>query len=517
MGNSLRTGHPFSRHRSVRLAPRLTRRLVVTLLLLSLTGIARAQALTAQEKALHVLNRLGYGPAPGDMENVTRMGPQRYIEQQLHPERIALPPQLLAKLDSLPTTRMNATQLYVQYGPPSFPPKDATQEEKTAAQQRAGKEITPQAHLARLWQASESPRQLQEVMTEFWFNHFNVFEGKEWVRYWEADYEKNALRPNALGNFRQLLGAVAHHPAMLYYLDNWLSSGVNTPEAKGRFKGLNENYARELMELHTLGVNGGYTQDDVIALARLLSGWTIDEKGMREGLSPFVFNPRRHDGAPKVFLGQRISGGGEQDAERALDILAASPATARFISTKLVRYFVSDQPDPHLVEQLSRRFLDTHGDIRAVLQSLFDSPSFWDRNNYQSQFKTPYQYVLSSLRASGLPILNQKPVEGILNQLGMPLYGWLTPEGYQFSEAAWLSPDALLRRINFASGLGNGKSPIARPDGAPANNFPAAIDPRQLMLTLAPTLSADRMEKILAAPTNLQTALILGGPDFMKR
>ncbi len=303
-------------------------------------------------------------------------------------------------------------------------------------------------------------------MTEFWFNHFNVFEGKEWVRYWNGEYEKNAIRPNALGNFRQLLGAVAHHPAMLYYLDNWLSSGVNTPQAKGRFKGLNENYARELMELHTLGVNGGYTQADVIALARILSGWTIDARDMKEGYgdASFIFNPRRHDMGEKQFLGKTIYPSGQQEGETALDMLARHPAAARFISTKLVQYFVSDQPDPQLVNQLAERFLASDGNIKAVLRVLFDSPQFWARKNYQSQFKTPYQYVVSSLRATATPVINGKPVTGTLYQFGMPLYNWLTPEGYKYSEDAWLNPDALLRRINFVNGLSNGKSPIARPE-----------------------------------------------------
>ncbi|MGS0743513.1 DUF1800 domain-containing protein, partial [Glaciimonas sp. GG7] len=429
---------------------------------------------------------------------------------------------LVEQLASLPTWQLTTTQLYQQYGPPSFPPNTATPEEKNQARQRANKEITFQTHEARLWQATESPRQLQEVMTEFWFNHFNVFEGKEWVRYWTGEYEKNVVRPNALGNFRQLLGAVAHHPAMLYYLDNWLSSGVNTPQAKGRFKGLNENYGRELLELHTLGVNGGYTQADVIALARILSGWTIAAKEMKndtdDALPTFIFNPRRHDIGDKVFLGQTIKGvkgpGGQQEGEQALDILARQPATARFISTKLVQYFVSDQPDPILVEKLTQRFLSSNGDIKAVLSSLFDSPQFWSRANYQTQFKTPYQFVVSALRAGDIPVVNIKPVDNTLMQLGQPLYGWLTPDGYTFSEQAWLNPDGLLRRINFVSSLSNGKSPITQTQ-PPANNAP--LDPQQLIQTLSPLLDQHSMATIAAAPANLQPGMILGGPDFMKR
>ncbi|AIY40809.1 putative signal peptide protein [Collimonas arenae] len=503
--------------------------LAMTLALSCASVIAQAQTaqmpLNDSEKALHVLNRLAYGPRPGDVDTVRHMGVKRYIDQQLRPDSLPLPEALSNQLSTLPTYQLNATQLYQQYGPPSFPPNSATPEEKNMARQRANKDITPQVHFARLWQATESPRQLQEVMSEFWFNHFNVFEGKDWVRYWNGEYERDVLRPNALGNFRQLLGSVAHHPAMLYYLDNWLSSGVNTPEAKGRFKGLNENYGRELLELHTMGVDSGYTQADVISLARILTGWTIDEKGMKDGQAAFVFNPRRHDFGDKVFLGQTIKGSGEQEGEQALDILARHPATAHFIAIKLVQYFVSDKPEPALTEKLARRFLATNGDIKAVLRTLFDSQEFWARSNYQTQFKTPYQYVVSSLRATATPVLNYKPIDGVLNQLGQPMYGWLTPEGYKFSEEAWLNPDALLRRINFVNGLSNGKSPIARaetpplpPGSPPPVPLPTTpVDPQQLMQTLSPALAPHSLAAITAAPPNLQVGLILGGPDFMKR
>ncbi|MCS6762827.1 MAG: DUF1800 family protein [Candidatus Protistobacter heckmanni] len=198
---------------------------------------------------MHVLNRLAYGPGPGDVDVVTSMGAKRYIEEQPNPARIPFPEPLAQRLGGLRTLNMTATELYMDYGPPSFPPQDASESDKRAARQRAAREIMPDAHQQRLWLATESPRQLEQVMTEFWFNHFNVFEGKDWVRYWTADYENRAIRPYAMGNFRALLGAVAHHPAMLYYLDNWLSSGDRAPGSKGRFKGLNENYARELLEL----------------------------------------------------------------------------------------------------------------------------------------------------------------------------------------------------------------------------------------------------------------------------
>ena len=510
---------PFLRPFYRTISPAALRRQCLLVLFACCAASAIGADLSPQERALHVLDRLAYGPRPGDLEQVEKIGVNRYIDQQLHPDRIPLPPDLQARLDTLPGLQMTPAQLFVDYGPPSID-KEAGKEEKQAARQRAARELTPQFHQARLLQATESPRQLQEVMTEFWANHFNVFEGKEWVRYWIGDYEKNAIRPYALGNFRDLLGAVAHHPAMLYYLDNWLSSGVGTPGARGRVKGLNENYARELMELHTLGVDGGYQQADVITLARILSGWTIDVNAMKGGAAPFSFNARRHDAAPKVFLGKPLTGAsGYQEGEAALDILANHPSTARFISTQLVQYFVADKPDPALVQKLSQKFLATRGDIRAVLQTLFDSPQFWSRANYQTQFKTPYQFVVSALRATATPVVNAKPVNGALGQFGMPLYGWLTPEGYKYSQEAWLNPDALLRRINFAGGLVNGKSPIARAEGAPppSNADARPADPQQLLATLGPAIAPDNAAKIAGAPANLQAGLILGSPDFMKR
>lgn len=482
------------------------------------TPVGNNMPLSDQERALHVLNRLGYGPRPGDLEQVERMGVKRYIDQQLHPERIALPEDLQARLAALPALTLSATQLFVDYGPPSVE-RVTSKEEQQAARLRATQELTPQVYLARLLQATESPRQLEEVMTEFWVNHFNVFEGKEWVRYWVGDYEKNAIRPYALGNFRELLGAVAHHPAMLYYLDNWLSSGAGTPGARGRFKGLNENYARELMELHTMGVDGGYQQADVITLARILSGWTIDVDAMKAGAAPFRFVAQRHDNDPKVFLGKPLQASGYQEGEAALDILANHPSTARFISTQLVEFFVSDQPDPALVNKLSQKFLATHGDIRAVLQTLFDSAQFWARSNYQTQFKTPYQFVVSALRAGNVQVRNPKPVNNELVQAGMPLYGWLTPDGYKYSQAAWLNPGALLRRISFAGNLATGKSPIARAEGTPtpSNAEATPLDPPSLLRALGPAITPQAIAQIDAAPENQRAGLILGSPDFMKR
>jgi len=502
----------------------------------AVAALPSSAPLSAQERALHVLDRIAYGPRPGDLERVARIGAERYIAEQLDPERIPMPDALKAKLAALPTYSMDQGRLFVLYGPPSFPSKSQGQEALKAAHARA-REIVRDAHRARLWRAVESPRQLEEVMTEFWFNHFNVFEGKEWDRYWTGNFERTAIRPNALGSFRELLGAVAHHPAMLYYLDNWLSSGADAPAARGRFKGLNENYARELLELHTLGVNGGYTQDDVIALARILTGWTIDVPGMKAGRTAgFLFAEKRHDFGNKVLLGKSIQASGEAEGERALDMLAAHPSTARFVSAKLAQYFIADVPNPELVDRLAQRFSATRGNIRAVLETLFQSPEFWARENYQAKFKTPYQYIVSALRASDLPVLNTRPIEGALAQLGMPLYGWPTPDGYKNTPAAWLNPDAMVRRINFATVIGSGRSPVSRPEPAfePVRETrseglppragegedraaPAPIDAAMLQTTLGPALSSGTRAAVAAAPPGLRAAMILGGPDFMRR
>ncbi len=321
-----------------------------------------------------------------------------------------------------------------------------------------------QAVQARLWRAVESPRQLQEVMVDFWYNHFNVFAAKGLDHLWVGAYEEQAIRPYALGRFRDLLGATAHHPAMLFYLDNWQNTAPNSPGVRGKQQGLNENYARELMELHTLGVDGGYTQEDVIALARILTGWGLGRpRGRDINKGGFFFDPKRHDFSDKVFLGQTIHGSGVAEGEEALDILARNPATARHISFELAQYFVADEPPSALVERLRKRFLDTDGDIRAVLDTLFHSPEFWDQKYYGNKFKTPYQYVVSAVRATDMKVVNVRPLYGMLMQLGMPLYGCLTPDGYKNTRDAWLNPDAMTRRIGFATALASGRLPLGQP------------------------------------------------------
>lgn len=501
----------------------------------------------SDERALHVLNRLAYGPKPGDIEMVSRMGVERYIDAQLHPESISLPNDVAARLSALPAIGMGAGEALSQFQHARQATNVSTQNNDSAAEEVQRKTaqqliqgMTKQAAEARLIRAIDSPRQLEEVMVDFWFNHFNIFAGKGLDRALVASYERDAIRPYALGNFRDLLGATAKHPAMLFYLDNWMSVApgfqANTRRATAataaaaKVNGLNENYARELMELHTLGVDGGYSQQDVTELARMLTGWTFVPREMMRSAETFHFEPRRHDNGDKQWLGHRIAPNGRNEGEYALDILAEHPATARHISFQLAQYFVADKPSPELVLRLTRRFSETHGDIRAVLTTLFASPEFWSRTAIGSKFKTPYQYVVSSVRATNATVTNFKPLLGTLIQLGMPLYGCQTPDGYKNTEEAWLNPDALTRRINFATVLASGKLPLAKPEETQTDTTAtnqaarvdkdrwmlAPVDAAQLSSTLGSSLSEHTRDAVASAQPALRAALVLGSPDFMR-
>ena len=357
-------------------------------------------------------------------------------------------------------------------------------------------------------------------MVDFWYNHFNVFAGKGLDRVLVGSYEdRPQFGPYALGRFRDLLGATAKHPAMLYYLDNWQNTAPNSPAARGRQSGLNENYARELMELHTLGVDGGYTQQDVISLAKVLTGWGLRRAGQGAGdKTGFYFDPKRHDSSDKVFLGQTIKGGGIEEGEQALDILAKHPATAKHISYQLAQYFVADRPPQALVDRLSQRYLATDGNIREVLNTLFHSPEFWDTQSFNAKFKTPYQYVVSAVRATGMEIKPQA-IATTLQQLGMPLYGCPTPDGYKNTEAAWLNPDAMTRRVSFATAIASGKMPGGGGAGGKGVALSASTpaDAVQLVKTLGDRFSEQTRQTIAANPPQLRAALILGSPEFMRR
>ena len=309
-----------------------------------------------------------------------------------------------------------------------------------------------------------SQRQLQAVMTDFWLNHFNVYLKKgQFAPWYLVDYQQNVIAPHAMGKFEDLLVATAKSPAMLFYLDNHSSIGPHSfaaeraqmnPAAKNRDPGLNENYARELMELHTLGVDGGYTQKDVTEVAKVFTGWTIEEP--RQG-SGFTFNERRHEPGPKFVLGHTIQESGEQEGLAVLHQLASSPETAHHLSQQLAERFVSDTPPPALVDRMAKTYLHTDGDIRQVLRTMFTSPEFWSREAYRAKVKTPEEFVLSAVRATGGEVERPAIVLNAMNQLGMPFYGCQTPNGYSWAAGAWVNSGDLLTRINIALALAGHK------------------------------------------------------------
>ena len=314
----------------------------------------------------------------------------------------------------------------------------------------------------RLARDIDSSAQLEEVMTDFWLNHFNVFLHKnDETPYYLVSYERDAIRPRALGKFEDLLEATAHSPAMLLYLDNAGSMGPDSPAAehaarngKNNREGINENYARELMELHTLGVNGGYSQKDVVQVARVFTGWTV-ERPQRGG--GFIFNENRHEPGTKVVFGKKIKERGEREGEQVLHMLAASPATAHFLSRELAERFVSDDPPQPLVDRMAHSYMKSGGDISAVLRTMFHSPEFWSGENFRGKVKTPLEYVVSAVRASDARIDDLLPLVRALQGMGMPLYGAVPPTGYSWQSSAWVSSGALVSRMNFALMLAEDK------------------------------------------------------------
>jgi uncharacterized protein (DUF1800 family) len=543
-----------------------TTSMIVFALVLLAGSPVQAAGLTRDQQAVHVLNRLGYGPKPGDIERVRQMGVERYIDSQLHPEAIPLPEDLSQRLHGLETANRSAVDSIREFNELR---KEVRNEEEGAKQRRRMElgRMNRETAEARLLRAIDSPRQLEEVMVDFWFNHFNVFAGKGIDRALIASYERDAIRPYVFGSFRELLGATAKHPAMLFYLDNYLSTsnefGAEQAKkgAKGQARGLNENYARELMELHTLGVDGGYTQKDVTELARMLTGWTFEPRRMARFNETFRFDPQRHDPGSKTWLGRTVAGDGQQEGEMALDVLAVHPATAHHVSYQLAQYFVSDAPPAALVERMSQTWIATKGDIRAVLRTLFTSSEFMAPQAVGAKFKTPYQFVVSAVRASGAPVTNVAPLLGTMGQLGMPLFGCQTPDGYKNTQDAWLNPDALSRRITFATALASGRVALASPppdrqamsasaalparavaEGmqappmgavAPASQPPMVtstvaagamaaaaalppVDAARLQATLDGSISPRTLDALSHNPPELRAAMLLGSPDFMQ-
>jgi len=640
----------------------------------------KATGMDERRRAMHALTRLTFGPRPGDAEHVAQIGVEKWIDLQLHPEKID-DSGLEARLSPFRTLRMNTREIVENFPNnqiikqvaegkepmPSDPAQRAVYEAgieryqgkvdgKAKAQKVATKDDAPDAQnaateketktndsgdsdphaaeasiklreildlppderyrkilslspeeqrvianrargvrgdslmeglnseqretvlalnnpeqvvvselmQAKVLRAAYSERQLDEVMTDFWFNHFNVFINKGADRFLVTSYERDAIRPHVLGKFEDLLVATAQSPAMLFYLDNWLSVGPHSdvaigppPQERGRPRrgrsiprrppgarsktrpgkssGLNENYGRELMELHTLSVNGGYSQADVTEVAKVFTGWTIEQPNKGGG---FKFEPKMHEPGEKMVLGHRIKQNGEKEGLEVLRLLARDPHTAHFISQKLATRFVSDDPPPALVDRMTKTFLKKRGDIREVLKTLFESPEFWAPETYRAKVKTPFEFVMSAVRASGAQVDDARQLVGTLNNMGMPLYGMTPPTGYSMKAETWVNSSALLARMNFALAVASGKVRGVAIDNAQlaagatdAEQALAKLEgsllgedvSRQTHETIArqledPKISQRRLDDPARAPNvGAIMGLILGSPEFQKR
>jgi uncharacterized protein (DUF1800 family) len=439
--------------------------------------------------AVHLLNRIGYGPRPGDVERILGMGLDRYIQGQLD---APADPELDARLRGLNTLDYPISQVLTLYN----------------ADQRSIAVILDQLYTAKLIRSVHGQNQLQEVLVDFWFNHFNVYIQDGFARFSTAAYEREAIRPHALGRFRDLLGATAAHPAMLYFLDNYLSRAtVNTG---GRVvRGLNENYGRELMELHTIGVDAGYTQEHVIDAARCFTGWGIDNLSTS---GRFVYRPQAHDtGAKSVFGLNLPAGGGKDDGDKLLDYLASHPKTATFIAKKLAQRFVSDDPPPRVVDSAARAFASTGGDIREVMRAILGSAEFWAEAFGSGKPKTPLEFVASALRAADADVSTGRAVVAYLQNMGMPLYSCVPPTGYSNRGADWINPSSQLYRMNFGLDLAAGAIAGVSADvrGVVRRMGGDSEDPR----SVAGTISAAIFGKGLS-PSTLEAAsrVAPGGP-----
>jgi uncharacterized protein (DUF1800 family) len=529
-----------------------------------------AKKLDQDREIQQALNRLTFGPQPGDVERVKRIGVKKWVEDQLHPEKIGDNPELDDKLGALPTLRLTNDQLLLEYPPPFLIrqyangtlPMPREQEARQIAEnlvanlreRREGKqdsdgaarprlallspedrrkfwqENNPQQAVtydlweAKIYRAALSDRQLLEVLDDFWFNHFNIFLDKGLDRYLIAQYERDAIRPNVFGKFGLLLEATAKSPAMLFYLDNWQSVGTFSRVAERQRlggqkpRGLNENYARELLELHTLGVDGGYTQKDVIEVARCFTGWTI--RAPRQG-GGFYFNPNMHDTGKKVVLGHVIKeGGGIEDGEKVLRILAHHPATAHHICYELAQRFVADTPPPALVDRMARTFLDKDGDLREVMKTMLNSAEFWSEGAYLGKTKSPLEFAISAVRALDVDLDDAFVLSNQLAVLGEPLYRKREPTGYSNAGSDWLNSAALLARMNFAMALAANR---IRGVTVAAQRFQEESDAGAIAASLLLRPPGEQtLQAISPAQAQHKTGpgyvmgLVIGSPDFQR-
>jgi uncharacterized protein (DUF1800 family) len=467
--------------------------------------------LTQEQKVIHFLNRTSFGPTRETVQKVNRLGIPAYLEEQLHPERIS-DALVEEKLADLKTMRLSSRELIELYPPPR---QQAGQEMMAQQQMQGPRTVILELQQARLLRSVYSQRQLYEIMVDFWSNHFNVFSAKGADRWLTTAYDRDTIRPHALGRFRDLLLATAQSPAMLFYLDNWLSADPNAPAARmggpnNRRRGLNENYARELMELHTHGVDGGYTQKDIQEVARCFTGWTIRQP-RAEGT--FYFEPRIHDSGEKMVLGTRMPpGGGMEDGLRVIDLLARHPSTARFIALKLARRFVSDDPPLALVNRAAEAFRRSEGDIPTVLQTLVDSPEFFSPETYRAKVKKPLEFVAGALRVTGAEVQMSHQLLRYLGRMGEPLFLAQPPTGFPDAGASWTSPDMLLTRMNFAIELIANRIPGSRV------RIESLADQDSFVRLIAPdTLSAGTRSALAETEGSQAFALLMAAPEFQRR
>ncbi len=537
---------------------------------------ASTSRMTPREKAIHALNRLGFGPRPGDVDRVEAMGVSAWIAAQLEPERIP-DPIAGAKMADLPTLAMSQPEIFENF---ERPLREARQRRKQAAASMSAAEgaaaetdlaealppaqrprrLIEELSSARVLRAAYSERQANEVLVDFWMNHFNVFANKGLDRVLVTSFERDTVRPRIWGRFEDLLLATATSPAMLFYLDNaqsvaepdhrpqrrgpaglrWpLASAFEPPPARpfgNRRGGLNENYARELMELHTLGVDGGYTQKDVTELARVLTGWSIEPRSSGE----FVFRERVHDVGGKAVLGHAFApGGGIEEGVAMIRILARHPATARHIALELCQRLVADDPPASLVERVAKRFLATDGDLRQTVKAVVDSPEFFDPKNYRAKVKSPFEYVVSAIRAAGGETNARPPLLREIGRMGEPLYLCQPPTGYSDAASAWVNTGALVARLNFALALASNRIPGTTIALERLVSPEDAADPKRAVDALArvlvggdlsgetrrtiekrienPTAAASTQDPSANTELPLIAGLILGSPEFQRQ
>ncbi|HXA00107.1 MAG TPA: DUF1800 domain-containing protein [Candidatus Dormibacteraeota bacterium] len=608
--------------------------------------------LSPEEAIQHALNRLAYGPRPGDVERVKQMGLAKWIDQQLNPNSID-DKAVEARLENYPTLKMSTAKLLEEYPQPkqaekqaakaaqaSTPPQNPADQSRSDAaaavvardmqfskgqrtsarsasansegsQEQAAsappsmkddpdtqnpatrgqgggnnklsvdpnavpraiaddskrpQRVVEELAMAKVTRAIYSERQLQQVMDDFWFNHFNVYAAKGEVKWYLTSYERDAIQPHTLGKFKDLIEATSKSPAMLFYLDNYLSADPRSQQRiaaeraarqasrrgfggwpppspppqqqkKKQERGLNENYGRELMELHTLGVDGGYTQKDVTEVARCFTGWTIEKPRQNP---EFKFDEKLHDPDTKVVLGKKIHAGGMSDGKEVIDLLVKHPSTAKFISAKLARRFVSDNPPQSLIAKMAQTFQSSDGDIRAVMHTMIYSPEFWSRETFRAKIKTPYELVISAARALGTDVDTPMPLVQWTGRIGEPLYQCQPPTGYSDKADAWVNTGALLNRLNYSLALAGNKVRGAHSDAATLLGLDSSSDPktalnRGIELFLggnAARATVETLEKQVEDPQILQaklddpvkrvdmgvvTGLVLGAPEFQRR